>query len=53
MTKPTQIEMINVDEYPELALLAWNRLVRHIRAEDAFSLYEDNWRFIVPEKLTH
>jgi len=46
------IEMIDVDEYPELALLAWNRLVRQIRAEDAFALYENNWRFIDPEKFT-
>ena len=37
---------INIDTYPQLALLAWNRAVRVIPADEAFALYERNWRFV-------
>ena len=43
---------INVDDYPQLRLLAWNRAVREIDEDEAFALYERNWRFIEEESLT-
>lgn len=40
-------------DYPELALLAWNRdPARPINAEEAFALYERNWRHVDKERLT-
>jgi hypothetical protein len=32
--------MIPIDDYPQLALLAWNRKVRLIPEEEALALYE-------------
>lgn len=43
---------LNIDEYPELKLLAWNRALRKIEEEEAFFLYERNWRFVNLENLT-
>ncbi len=45
-------DTLNVDEYPQLALLAWNRVVRQVTGEEAFALYERNWRFVDPNTLT-
>ncbi len=40
-------------DYPELKLLAWNRdPARPIAAEDAFALYERNWRFVDRERMS-
>ncbi len=40
-------------DYPELALLAWNRNpTRPIPAEEAFGLYEGNWRHVDVDHLT-
>lgn len=40
-------------EFPELNLLAWNRdPARPIDADEAFALYERNWRFVDRENLT-
>lgn len=39
--------------FPELKRLAWNRdSARPIDLEDAFSLYDRNWRFIDTDHLT-
>jgi hypothetical protein len=38
--------MINVDEYPNLSLIAWNRQRRLITEEEALALYEANWRWV-------
>ena len=43
---------IKIDDYPQLALLAWNRAIRVIDAEEAFALYEGNWRFVDQATLT-
>ncbi|MFT5531893.1 MAG: hypothetical protein ACI802_000109 [Candidatus Paceibacteria bacterium] len=43
---------LNVDDYPQLALLAWSRVLRDITEEDAFALYERNWRFVDVDALT-
>lgn len=40
------INQIHIDDYPQLALLAWNRAVRVIDDDEAFALYERNWRFV-------
>jgi hypothetical protein len=43
-------ESLLLDEYPQLALLAWNRADRQIDPAEAFALYERNWRFVdVPQ----
>lgn len=40
-------------EFPELKMLAWNRdVMRPIPAEEAFALYERNWRFVDQRRLT-
>jgi hypothetical protein len=42
---------IHVDDYPQLAILAWNRAVRDIEEEEVLALYETNWRFVEPDRL--
>lgn len=44
--------LLTIDDYPQLALLAWNRAVREITGEEAFALYERNWRWVEPATLT-
>ncbi|RWC50154.1 MAG: hypothetical protein EOS55_06230 [Mesorhizobium sp.] len=45
--------MIVPAEFPELLALAWNRdAARPIPAEEAFALYERNWRFVDQKRLT-
>ncbi|CAN7629942.1 hypothetical protein [Mesorhizobium sp. LjRoot246] len=45
--------MIVPAEFPELQALAWNRdAERPIPAEEAFALYERNWRFVDQKRLT-
>ena len=40
-------------EFPELKMLAWNRdAMCPIPAEEAFALYERNWRFVDQQRLT-
>lgn len=48
----TKADMICIDDYPELALLAWNRAVRNISGEEALALYEANWRFVDQTRMT-
>ena len=42
---------VDVDAYPELALLCWNRASRSLSREDAFRLYEREWRLIDPDGM--
>jgi len=43
---------LKIGDYPQLALLAWSRRPGDvITAEEAFGLYESNWRFIDPGTL--
>lgn len=44
-------EVIRVADYPELALLCWNRDVEYVTREDAFRLYERNWRLVDADHL--
>ncbi len=39
-------EVINIDRYPNLALLCWNRNVEYMTRREAFDLYERNWRLV-------
>ena len=39
-------ETIEVGRYPQLKLLCWNRRNQFLSAQDAWSLYERNWRFV-------
>lgn len=44
-------ETIDVRDYPELALLCWNRAGHSITRADAFRLYEREWRLVYPERM--
>ncbi|TPJ55352.1 hypothetical protein [Mesorhizobium sp. B2-6-4] len=45
--------MIVPAEFPELQALVWSRdATRPIPAEEAFAIYERNWRFVHQERLT-
>ena len=43
--------LVNVEAYPNLRLLCWNRAERFIPAAEAFALYERNWRFVDEKTL--
>lgn len=39
--------MVRINDYPQLRFIAWNRPGdQTISEEDAFALYERNWRFV-------
>ncbi len=38
--------MLLLDDYPQLALIAWNRKERTVSPEEAFGLYEANPQWI-------
>ena len=43
---------LTIAHYPQLALLAWSRKPDDvITAEEAFALYESNWRMVYQEQL--
>ena len=51
---PLQIEpqaRVDIDRYPGLRAIAWQRRDRFIDESDALALYEANWRFIDREQL--
>jgi hypothetical protein len=45
--------VLDLQQWPALRELAWNRAERWIAAEDAFALYERNWRFVDRSRLTN
>lgn len=45
-------ELVDLDAWPTLREIAWNRTDRWISAEEALALYERNWRFVDPKRLT-
>ena len=52
MDRPDHNDTVIPREYPELGLLAWNRdVARPMPAEDAFHLYERNWRHVRPADM--
>ena len=44
--------VVDIEHWPVLNELAWNRTDRWIPAEEALALYERNWRFVEPQQLT-
>ena len=44
--------VVDLDRWPRLRELAWNRVDRWSPAEEALALYERNWRFVHPDELT-
>jgi hypothetical protein len=51
LTRMLESETVEVNRYPQLKLLCWNRRGSFLSAEDAWSLYERNWRFIEPDRI--
>lgn len=44
--------MLAIADYPQLKMLAWNRLGNPMISErDALGLYEANWRFVEPDAM--
>jgi hypothetical protein len=43
--------MVNVDEFPNLALLCWNLAARTLDEREALALYERNWRHVDPGSM--
>ena len=49
----TRAAMIVPKDFPELGLLAWNRdAARPIDRQEAFELYDRNWRHVDADHLT-
>ena len=46
------LEVIDLEAYPQLRLIAWSRRDRWISGVEALALYERNWRFVDPAELT-
>ena len=44
--------VVDINQWPALSELAWNRTDRWIPAEEAFALYERNWRLVDQAGLT-
>jgi hypothetical protein len=40
--------IVHLPDFPQLRDLAWNRTDEYIPANEAFQLYERNWRFVEP-----
>lgn len=43
--------LVRLADYPQLRDLAWNRVDPFISVEEAFQLYERNWRFVDAARL--
>ncbi|WP_244446258.1 hypothetical protein [Devosia riboflavina] len=47
------MDLIDPAQFPELRLLLWNRdATRPIGRDEAFELYERNWRHVAVDQLT-
>jgi hypothetical protein len=44
--------MISLDDYPQLALIAWNRKVRVVSEGEALDLYETNRQWVDPATMS-
>jgi hypothetical protein len=44
--------VVEVRKFPNLKLLAWNRVDQFLTARDAFGLYERNWKFVDTKNMT-
>ena len=45
-------ELVEIAAYENLKGLCWNRTARYLGAEEAFRLYERNWRFVDTGRMT-
>lgn len=45
--------VIAVDDYENLKALCWNRSERYLAAEEAFRVYERNWRHVDHKRLSN
>lgn len=43
---------INIDKYPQLSTICWNRKARTAEEAEVLQLYEGGWRFIEKDNLT-
>lgn len=43
--------LVEIAAYENLAALCWNRRDRYLAAEEAFRLYERNWRFVDTRRM--
>ncbi|WP_198937834.1 hypothetical protein [Pelomonas sp. KK5] len=51
-TSSPEFEMLRLDHYPQLQLLAWHTPgIKELTARDALSLYERNWRHVDQDRL--
>ena len=46
-------ELIEIEAYENLKALCWNRRDRYVAPEEAFRLYERNWRFVDTRRMKH
>jgi hypothetical protein len=44
--------VVEVRKFPNLKLIAWNRVDPFLTDRDAFGLYERNWKFVDTKNLT-
>jgi hypothetical protein len=44
--------VVRVADHPALSDIAWSVTARYLPARTAFALYERNWRFVDPARLT-
>ena len=52
VARTTRSPLLDLDRYPELKLLAWQRdRNRYLGEKDALALYEANWRFVESNRL--
>lgn len=51
LTQLLDAETIDVKRYPQLQFLCWNRRDHFLTPQDAWSLYERNWRFVETNQL--
>lgn len=45
-------DLIKIDDYPQLSVIAWNRALREINGDEALALYERNWCHVDTGGLT-
>jgi hypothetical protein len=43
--------VVRLADFPQLRDLAWNRTDEYVPAQEAFQMYERNWRFVEVDRL--
>jgi hypothetical protein len=52
LTRFLDDELVDIEQFANLKGLCWNRRDRYLAAEEAFRLYERNWRFVDTRRMT-